>query len=61
MDIKGQSCGKEGEAERTELRKHLSSQNPGCHLTRATMAEHGARGFEVRSKTELSGLWGSKL
>ena len=61
MDIKGQSFGKEGAAKRTALRKHLSSQNSGCHLTRATMAEHGARRFEVRCKTELSRLWGSKL
>lgn len=61
MGIKGRSFCKEGEAERTELREHLSPQNPGCHLTWATMAEHGARGFEMRHKTELSGLWRSKL
>lgn len=46
MGIKGQSFCKEGEAERTELREHLSSQNPGCHLTWATMAEHGAEGLK---------------
>lgn len=61
MGIKGESFCKVGEAEKTELREHLSSQNPGSHLTWATMADHGARWVEVRCKTELSGLWGVYL
>lgn len=61
MGTEGQSLGNKGEAERAGVRKHLSSQNPGCHLTWTTAVEHGATRFQERYKTKLSGLWGYKL
>jgi len=61
MGNEGQSLGRDREAESLGLRGYPGPQNSGCHLTWVTVAEHGAGVFEVKRKTKLSGLWGSKL